>query len=118
MEGDVEVGKHAYLTLRPAGKPDVTADITVLSTSENQLSWSGNGLAQAGSGSISVGAPGILGGKHDFIIQELGPNRTLFINSIKFSGAAVPFYNFNALEEAGQNAMNEALKKRAEGKSN
>jgi len=114
IDGAVEEGKHAYINVRPVGMPEIAADILVLSTSEDHLSWSGTGLAQAGSGSLAVGAPGILGGTHDFIIEAQGPNKTLFLNTMKFSGAAVPFYNFNAMEEAGLKAMNEALKERAE----
>jgi hypothetical protein len=113
VEGSAEEGKQVYVTVKVADKPELTGDVTVLSVSENHLSWSGSAMSQLESGSIDIGIPGVLSARHDFIIEELGPGRTLFRNNDKLSGALVSVYNSKALA-AGLAAMNDALKKRAE----
>jgi hypothetical protein len=113
VEGAAEEGKQVYVTVKVGEKPELTGDVTVISADENHLSWSGSAMSQLESGSIDVGIPGILKARHDFIIEELGPDKTLFRNNDKLSGALVSFYNSKELE-AALKAMNDALKKRAE----
>jgi hypothetical protein len=113
VDGTVAEGNQIYLTLKPEGKPEITGGATILSATEDHLSWEGSGLSGIESGSISMSIPGILSARHDFVIQELGPDRTLFLNTDKMSGAAVPVFDLKPIK-AGLDAMNEALKKRAE----
>jgi hypothetical protein len=114
VDGTVAEGNQIFLTLKPEGKPEITGGATILSATEDHLSWEGSGLSGIESGSISMSIPGILSARHDFVIQELGPDRTLFLNTDKMSGAAVPVFDLKPIK-AGLDAMNEALKKRAEG---
>lgn len=114
VDGLVAEGASVYVTLKPFGKRDLNGDVIVTVLNENQLSWSGTALAQMASGPITLPVPGILSGQHDFIIRELGPDKTLFIDNDKIAGALVAFDDLNAMKQ-GLDAMNQALKKRAEG---
>jgi len=113
VEGTAEDGKQLYVTVKEAGKPELTGDVTVISATDSLLSWSGTATSQMESGSIDVGLPGVLSARHEFIIEEQGPARTLFSNNDKLSGALVSLYNSKGLQ-TGLGAMNEALKKRVE----
>jgi hypothetical protein len=114
VDGTLAPGSQLYLTVKPVGGAEITANATVTSVTENQLSWNGTGLSQLGSGPITLAVPGILSARHDFIIEELGPGKTFFHNDTNFSGSVIPFYDLKPIE-AGMEAMNQALKKRAEG---
>jgi hypothetical protein len=113
VDGTVAEGSDIYVTVMPAGGPEINAPARVISVAPDHLAWKGSGLSQVGSGPVSVDIPGVLSARHDFIIEELGPGRTLFRNNDDFSGAAVASYNMKPIK-AGLDAMNEALKKRAE----
>jgi hypothetical protein len=113
VDGQVTEGGQLYLTIHPAGGAEITGYAKVLVATENQVTWLGTGLSQLASGPVTLPIPGILNAKHDFIIQELGPDKTLVINNDRFSGADIPFQNFKPMEQ-GLEAMNEALKKRVE----
>jgi len=113
VDGTVAEGSEIYVTVMPVGGPEINASARVTSVAPDHLSWNGSGMSQVGSGPVSVNIPGILSARHDFIIEELGPGRTLFHNNDDFSGAAVASYNMGPIK-AGLDAMNEALKKRAE----
>jgi hypothetical protein len=113
VDGVPEVGRQVYVTVKLEGKPEITGDVTITSATDGLLSWSGSALSQVESGSISLGIPGILTADHDFIIEELGPRKTLFRSNDKLSGALVPFYGDDRVT-AALDAMNAALKKRAE----
>lgn len=54
-------------------------------------------------------------GIHRFEIVPVTHDETLFKQSENFSGIAIPFFDFNSTKQAFE-MMNEALKKRAEGK--
>jgi hypothetical protein len=103
VDGTVAEGSHVYVTVRPVGKPQISGNTVVTLMTENQLSWRG-----------SLAFPGLFSGKHDFIIEEVGPGGTVFHNNEKMSGMVIPFYDFKPTE-AGFEKMNQALKKRAEG---
>jgi hypothetical protein len=113
VDGAVSEGSEIYVTVMPVGGPEINASARVTSVDPDHLSWKGSGMSQVGSGPVSVDIPGILSARHDFIIEELGPGRTLFRNNDDFSGAAVASYDMKPIK-AGLDAMNEALKKRAE----
>jgi hypothetical protein len=113
VDGPVTEGGQLYLTIHVAGRSEITGYAKVLVATDNQVTWRGTGLSQVASGPVTLPIPGILSAKHDFIIQEVGPGKTLVINNDRFSGADIPFQNFGPMED-GLNAMNEALKKRVE----
>jgi hypothetical protein len=74
----------------------------VTSLTDTRLAWTG-----------SLAIPGLFRGEHEFIIEEQGPNKTIFYQNEKMSGIIIPFFDFKP-EAAGFVLMNEALKKRAE----
>jgi hypothetical protein len=114
VDGTVAEGNHVYVTVKPAGKPEVEGDLTVTSMTDGLLSWRGVVMTGIDSGGISMTLPGVLSVKHDFIIEELGPDRTLVFDNDRLSGISVSFYDLGPIK-AGLDAMNEALKRRAEG---
>jgi len=85
------------------GKAEISGDTVVTLMTGSRLSWRG-----------SLAIPGLFRGKHDFIIEESGPGTTVFRNNERMGGLVVLFYDFKPTE-AGFEAMNQALKKRAEG---
>ena len=103
VDGSVAEGSQVYVTVRPVGKSEISGNTVVTLMEDDRLSWRG-----------SLAIPGLFSGKHDFIIEEVGPAKTVFHNNEKMSGLVIPFYDFKPTE-AGFEAMNEALKKRAEG---
>jgi hypothetical protein len=113
VDGVVAVGNQVYLTVKPVGEPEVTGSAKVTSMTRDRLSWDGVGMSQVESGPVTLAIPGVLSAKHDFIIEESGPNRTVFRNNVKWSGAAIPLLDMKPLA-AGLDAMNTALKARAE----
>jgi hypothetical protein len=102
VEGTVAEGSQVYVTVKPVGKDEISGKTVVTLMTDNHLSWRG-----------SLAIPGLFSGKHDFIIEESGPGRTVFYNNEKMSGLVIPFYDFKPTE-AGFEAMNQALKARAE----
>jgi hypothetical protein len=103
VDGIVAEGSQVFVTVKPVGKPEISGKTVVTLMSDNQLSWRG-----------SLAIPGLFSGKHDFVIEEVGPATTVFHNNEKMSGMVIPFYDFKPTE-AGFEAMNQALKMRAEG---
>src|ERR1700678_4000269 len=97
VDGTVAEGSEIYVTVVPVGGPEINANAKVLTMTPNHLAWKGSGLSQVGSGPVSVDIPGVLSARHDFIIEELGPDRTLFHNNDDFSGAAVASYNMKPI---------------------
>ena len=113
VEGTAESGKELYVTVMEEGRPELRGDVTVVTATPTLLSWTGTAMSQMESGTIDIGLPGVLTAKHEFIIEELGPSKTLFSNNDQLSGALVSLYNSKGLQ-AGLDAMNAALKKRVE----
>jgi hypothetical protein len=116
VDGTVAQGSQIYITVKPPGGPEINASATITSVTKDRLSWHGIGASQLGSGPVTVAIPGVLSARHDFIIEEVAPDRTIFHNNNEFSGAVIPFFDLKPMK-AGMEAMNEALKKRAEGGS-
>src|SRR5271168_2633111 len=80
VDGTVAQGSEIYVTVMPVGGPEINASAKVLSFTQNHMAWKGSGMSQLGSGPVSVDIPGVLSARHDFIIEELGPGKTLFRN--------------------------------------
>lgn len=90
---EVVLGEGKTMTFRP----------TILEVTPNRtLRWLGK---------LFVG--GLFDGEHIFEIEPLDANRIRFIQREKFSGLLIPVFNFDSTEH-GFNAMNRALKQRAE----
>lgn len=64
-----------------------------------------------------LGINGVFDGEHYFILQEITPNQTLFIQGENFTGllSGLLLRMVGEDTEAGFNSMNAALKKRVEG---
>jgi hypothetical protein len=85
----------------------MTIKPTVLSAEpERKLAW----LGRLG------GVPKLFDGEHTFAIEPIGPNRVRFTQSERFGGILVPFLRkmLQTSTKAGFEAMNRALKERAE----
>jgi hypothetical protein len=102
VDGVVQEGRDVTVTVKPVGKDQLSGTTTIVSMTDNRLEWRG-----------SLAIPGLFTGDHEFIIEELDANRTMFYQNEKMSGLIIPFFNLKP-EEAGFAAMNEALKQKAE----
>ena len=109
IEGTPEQGARLKVSIQPQGGKAMTFRPTVLvAEPHRELRWLGRLLL-----------PGIFDGEHFFIITSLSENRVRFTHGEKFSGVLVPLLR-STLEKgtkSGFEAMNEALKRRAEGTS-
>lgn len=105
VDGSVEEGSDVTVTVKPAGKDEISGKTTIISLTANRLEWRG-----------SLAVPGLFRGDHEFIIEEVDSNRTMFYQNEKMGGLIIPFFDFKP-EQAGFILMNEALKEKAEGKS-
>ncbi len=105
VDGPVEEGRDVTVTVKPVGKSEISGRTTVISLTASRLEWRG-----------SLAVPGLFRGDHEFIIEELGSNRTMFHQNEKMAGLIIPFFDFKP-EQAGFALMNEALKAKAEGNS-
>ena len=106
IEGRVKSGATLTLKLALPGKPAMTFKprLKVVSA-PRELRWIGQVLA-----------PGLLDGEHSFEIESLTPDRCRLRHVEDFSGVFVPLFS-PALQQAtraGFEAMNQALKDRAE----
>jgi len=104
VDGKVAEGSKVQVTVQPVGKAPISGETTITSLTEYRLAWTG-----------SLAVPGLFSGNHEFVIAEIGPNKTMFSQSEKMSGLIIPFFDFKP-EAAGFVKMNEALKKLAEAK--
>lgn len=102
VDGPVAKGSTVMVTVKPVGKSALSGKTIVTSLTDTRLAWTG-----------SLAIPGLFRGDHEFIIEEQGPNKTMFYQNEKMSGIIVPFFDFKP-EAAGFELMNDALKKRAE----
>ena len=105
LEGELREGAKIDVEIEPPGgramtfKPTVTAMKT-----GRELRWLGHLLVR-----------GLFDGEHRFEIEDLGGGRSLFTQSERFAGLLVrPFAGTLAKTERGFEAMNRALKERAE----
>jgi hypothetical protein len=102
VDGVVQEGRDVTVTVKPVGKDQLSGTTTIVSMTDNRLEWRG-----------SLAIPGLFTGDHEFLIEEIDGNRTMFYQNEKMSGLIIPFFNIQP-ERDGFAAMNEALKQRAE----
>ena len=105
IDGKVQEGNTVKVTVKPVGKQEMSGNTRVLLVSDSHLIWRG-----------SLKIPGLFRGKHEFVIESLGPNRTLFQQNEAMSGLVIPFLDTEPTE-LGFKAMNESLKAQAEANS-
>lgn len=105
IEGSPEPGARLRVEIKPPGKSAMTFTPTVLAARPGkELRWRGRALL-----------PGIFDGEHAFELEERG-GICVFRQSERFTGLLVPLLGgVLAATERGFQAMNAALKKRAEG---
>ena len=107
IEGSAENGEKLTVFIQPAGSKGMKFHPTVLVVTPNQeLRWLGRFLL-----------PGIFDGEHYFQIEPISSDRVRFIQGEKFRGILVALLksSLNSGTKAGFEAMNRALKDRAEG---
>jgi hypothetical protein len=106
IQGDAEPGKRLEVRIQAPGAKGMTFRPTVLAaTPDKELRWLGHLLI-----------PRLFDGEHQLLISQLGDQRIRFTQREVFRGLLVPFTGgILAKTEQGFVAMNEALKKRAEG---
>jgi hypothetical protein len=102
VDGAVEAGRDVTVTVKPVGKAEISGTTKIISVTDNRLEWRG-----------SLAVPGLFSGDHEFIIEEVDANRTVFYQNEKMCGLIIPFFDFKP-EQAGFVEMNEALKQKAE----
>jgi hypothetical protein len=105
FEGELVVGGRAEVRIAPPGGRPMTFRPTITEVAEGtRLEWLGRLLL-----------PGVFDGRHSFRLEAVEPGRTRLTQSEEFSGLLVPLTG-KMLERtrAGFEAMNEALRLRAE----
>jgi hypothetical protein len=100
------VGSRLDLQMRPPGGRSMQLRPTVLAAAPSEeLRWLGQ-----------LGVPGLFDGEHRFRIEPLGTNRVRFVQEERFTGLLAPLV-LRFIESGtrrGFEAMNQALKARAE----
>ena len=106
ISGSAETGSHLDVQLQPPGGRGMRLRPTVLAAKRPQeLRWLGH-----------LGVPGLFDGEHRFRIEPVGADRVRFVQEERFSGLLVPLV-LRFVERGtrqGFEAMNQALKARAE----
>lgn len=106
IQGIRAVGNRIDVVIRPPDQKPMKFRPVILANEENrELRWLGRLLI-----------PGVFDGEHRFVLEKLDDQTTRFIHSETFSGLLVPLLR-KSLEQntrRGFDAMNEALKQRAE----
>lgn len=109
ISGDLEAGSRLEVELAPPGGRAMTMRPTVRDVQPGRVfRWLGR-----------VGLPGLFDGEHSFRIEPLGPQQVRFVHSEQFSGVLVPLVMalIGNSTKKGFEAMNQALKERAEAKA-
>ena len=107
IAGRAEVGARLIVEIHLPGRSPMTFKPRVLAAApDRELRWLGRVLF-----------PGIFDGEHSFVLRE-APAACLFLQAETFTGVLVALMSSKMFEAAEQGfvAMNQALKKRAEGK--
>ncbi len=108
IAGPLERGAQLQVTVQPDGGKPMSFKPTVLACEPGrELRWKGRLLM-----------PGLFDGEHHFRIAAAPGGKVLFTHGEDFTGLLVPLVmqgRMRAATEAGFVAMNEALKRRAEG---
>ena len=105
LEGELREGARLEVEIEPPGGRAMTFKPRVVAVEPGrELGWLGHLLVR-----------GLFDGEHRFAIEDLGEGRSRFTQSERFSGLLVrPFAGTLAKTERGFEAMNRALKERAE----
>jgi hypothetical protein len=106
IEGDQTVGSRLRVRLQPPGGRGTTFRPTVtLNEPGRAFGWLGH-----------LGVPGLFDGAHRFELEGLPGGRTRLLQSERFRGLLVPLLqrSLRTRTRAGFEAMNRALKERAE----
>lgn len=108
IEGKLEKGARLKITLQACESDPMEFTPKVLRVEdEREIRWKGRLLM-----------PGIFDGEHSFRIERLPGGASRLIQAESFSGILVPFFKgmLNKKTRCGFEAMNNALKSRAEGR--
>jgi hypothetical protein len=106
IEGELLVGRNLSVFIQPTGSSGMRFRPTLLAVSPTrELRWKGKLLL-----------PGVFDGEHYFKL-ETAPDGVLFRQGERFTGLLVPLFrkSLNGATRQGFIAMNEALKREAEG---
>lgn len=109
ISGKLEPGARLEVELSPPGGRAMTIRPTLREVQPGHvLRWLG-----------SLGLPGLFDGEHSFEIEPLGEGQVRFVQSERFSGILVPLVMSFVGESTRQGfeAMNQALKERAEARA-
>jgi hypothetical protein len=104
--GNLETGARLKVRLQPPGGRAMTFRPTLLKVEPGrELRWLGH-----------LVVPGLFDGEHSFLIEPLGPDRVRFTQREVFTGLFAFIFtgSFAANTRLGFEAMNQALKERAE----
>jgi hypothetical protein len=107
IQGQAVPGAQLVARLQPPGGQAMTFKPKVLvADAEREFRWRGR-----------LVLPGLFDGEHRFQLDPLAENRVQFIHSEQFSGLLVPLLakSLDTTVREGFEAMNQALKARAEG---
>jgi hypothetical protein len=106
ISGDLSVGAKLQVRVQLSGSSGMTLKPRLLAAApERELRWRG-----------SLVVPGLFDGEHHFRLKPAGEQQVRFLHGETFSGLLVPLV-WNRIAERtrqGFEAMNAALKKRAE----
>jgi hypothetical protein len=105
FDGELTVGARPEVQIAPPGGRSMMFRPTITEVSEGErLEWVGRVLM-----------PGIFDGRHSFWLEAIGDDRTRLTQAEQFSGLLVAVTGgMLAKTQAGFEAMNEALRVRAE----
>ena len=106
IEGRPETGTRLKALIRPEGATGMTFTPLVLeATPEREFRWRGQ-----------LGIPGLMDGEHRFHIEPRPEGGVRFLHEENFTGILVPLFMgmMKTGSLAGFNAMNRAIKERAE----
>jgi hypothetical protein len=106
ISGQLATGARLEVELAPPGGRAITMRPTIREVQPGRvLRWLGH-----------LGAPGLFDGEHSFEIEPLGEEQVRFIQSERFSGilASLVTSLIRSSTKQGFEAMNQALKERAE----
>jgi hypothetical protein len=105
--GELRVGGKLRVRLQPPGGKGMVFKPTVLVRDDNrELRWLGK-----------LAIPGLFDGEHIFAVEPMDGGRTRFVQREIFKGLLVPLFArmLDGSTRQGFEAMNRALKERAEG---
>lgn len=105
LSGTLRKGTTIEVFLKPADGGGMMIHPALLNVQPSrELRWLGR-----------LWLPGIFDGEHIFEIEPVDADRVRFVQREQFNGILVPFFNLDATRR-GFEAMNRALKERAEAK--